>query len=82
MESIKELVEIGASIDQIVKESNRILQHTGLTKADLAAFERYLEEQDALMPMMNPTAWMQGGAKAIPLAKARVELVRKIMDVL
>lgn len=82
MKTIKELVEIGASIDKIITESNRVLQHTGIQKEDLDAFASYLEEQDTLMPMLNPTAYMQGGAKAIPLAKARVELVRKLMEVL
>jgi hypothetical protein len=80
--TIKELTEIGASIDKIITESNRVLQHTGLRKEDLDTFAEYLEEQDALMPMLNPTAYMNGGAKAIPLAKARVEVVRKLMAVL
>ena len=80
--TIKELTEIGASIDKIITESRRVLFHTGLQKEDLDAFADYLEEQDTLMPMLNPTAYMQGGSKGIPLAKARVEMIRKLMEVL
>jgi hypothetical protein len=80
--TIEELTEIGASIDKVITESKRVLQHTELKKDELDAFAQYLEEQDAMMPMLNPTAYMQGGAKAIPIAKARVEAVRKLMAVL
>ena len=66
--SIEELTKIGASIDITILECKMVLQHTGLKKEDLDAFVEYLEEQDTLMPM-------QGGAKA------RVEAVRKLMEV-
>lgn len=80
--TIEELTEIGTAIDNIITESKRILLHTGLKTEDLDAFEEYLDHQDVVMPLLNPTAYMHGGAKAIPIAQSRLEAVRKLMEVI
>jgi hypothetical protein len=80
--TIEELSDIGTSINTIITESRRVILHTGLRKEDLDAFEEYLEHQDTVMPLLNPTEYMHGGAKAIPIAQSRVEAIRKMMEVL
>jgi hypothetical protein len=73
--SIKDLTGIGEAINGAIAESD-------LKKEDLDAFTEYLENQDVLMPLLNPTAYKRLGANGIPLAQARVEVIRKLIEVL
>ncbi|MFA7121520.1 MAG: hypothetical protein WC277_08550 [Bacilli bacterium] len=68
----------GAGIAQIFDAA----QEAGLTLQDLDEFENMLEHRDTVLPMVDPTAWVNGGSVEIVRARKRVQAVRGILQVL
>ncbi len=68
----------GAGIAQIFDAA----RETSLTLQDLDEFENMLEHRDTVLPMVDPTAWVNGGSAEIVRARKRVQAVRGILQVL
>lgn len=74
--------EIGSRIGETFTQIEMIIMITGLTLEDLKKFDAYLDNQDTMMPLINPTYWMKGGDKQIKEARERVEALRSIIPVI
>lgn len=74
-----ELNEIGEKICFCFTAITAALKETGLTAEDLAQFERYLDRQETMMPMTDPTTYIHGGQAGIELAQARAIAVKNCM---
>jgi len=74
-----ELTEIGDKICFCFNAITAAVKETGLTAEDLARFERYLDQQETMMPMTDPTQYMRGGQAAIELGQARAIAVKNCM---
>lgn len=82
MKSIQELTAIGSKINIAFLEIAQAIERTILTEEELKDFSKYLSEQDALMPLMHPTEYKNGGAEALMLVSKRVVLLQKILPLL
>lgn len=82
MKSIQELTTIGLKINIAVTEIAQAIEGTGLTEEELKEFGKYLSEQDALMPLLHPTEYKNGGAEALVLVSKRVDALQKIFPLL
>ena len=49
---------------------------------ELAEFQKYMSQQEALLPLLQPTAYMSGGGNALELARQRVEPLRAMLETL
>ena len=69
------LTDIGRRINECfvyVKEN--------ISLEELAEFQEYISEQEALMPLLQPTAWRNGGSKGLQLAGQRVKLLKNLLE--
>ena len=51
-----------------------------LSLEELNEFQKHLSEQEALFPLLQPTAYMDGGGNAMALARERVEPLRAMLE--
>jgi len=76
----EQMTEIGGRIAECFSIINAAVQGSCLTNEDLAKFLEYVEHQDSFLPLFNPTLYRDHGAKWIPIARERAELLIKIKD--
>lgn len=72
----RDLADIGHKIGNVFMDVQASLEANNLTMEDLDAFERYVEQQDAVMSIFNPTAWMNGGPTMIKLSREQVRILK------
>lgn len=74
------MAEIGGRVAECFRVVDTAVRESGLTNEDLAKFLEYVEHQDSFLPLFNPTLYRDAGAKTIPIARERAELLIKITD--
>ena len=74
------MAEIGGRIAECFTIIDAAVQGSCLTDEDLAKFLEYVECQDALLPLFNPTLYRDAGQKTIPIARERAELLIKVKE--
>ncbi len=72
--------QIGEKIGLVMQSLAINIVAMDLTRSDIEAFMAYLDEQDAIMPLIDPTAWQRAGRHGIPKAKRRCEVLLPLVD--
>lgn len=75
MKDIK-LIEIGAK----VKDSIEAVWALGLSLEELETLEAFVDQQEALVPLLNPNLIQKHGFKLFDQAKRRIELLKPILE--
>lgn len=76
-----ELDVIGKKICTCFEAMTAAVKETGLTQEEIARFREFLDKQDTVMPMTDPTAYIRGGHDAIEFAQARLTAVKNCMTI-
>ena len=71
---MSELIEIGLRINRAIQAAWK----SGLSIEDLEEFEEYINHQETIMPLLNPSSFQKHG-KLFDKAKERVELLKPII---
>ncbi len=74
-----ELDKIGEKVRICFDAITAALEETGLTAEEIAQFQEYLDRQDAIMPLTDPTQYIRGGQEAIVVARERVTAVKNCL---
>lgn len=75
-----DLTMTGEKVHRVVSQAVAIVDILSpLTIEDLDEFEAYLERLEAGLPVTDPTAWRKV-APQIPRARARVQVVRAVLE--
>jgi len=77
---IERMAEIGGRIAECFNIIDAAVLGSCLTNEDLAKFLEYVEHQDSFLPLFNPTLYRDQGAKTIPIARERAELLIRIKE--
>jgi len=73
--SIKKLTKIGQKIDEAIKAVQKI----GLRKKELEEFENYINHQETILPIVDPTSYIKN-SKNLDKAKIRIRLLKPIIQ--
>ncbi len=82
MKDLTELTVIGAKISTSYDALAAAVKSLGLTEDELRAFQEYLQEQDTVMPLTDPTRYRDMGSAAIVQAGKRVEVLLDALPLL
>lgn len=69
------LIGIGRRIEQCF-----IYVKGNISLNELAEFQKYLTEQETLMPLLQTTTYNSGGYDALELVKTRVEPLKNLLE--
>lgn len=72
-----ELNNIGNRINLCIS-----IVETTISIEELNEFQKYIDEQEAIFPLLNPTAYMAGGSDALSLANKRVKALKNLLKIL
>lgn len=70
-----ELIGIGAKINNAIQA----VWTVGPTVAEIEALETYIQQQETILPLLDPTFIVQHGFKIFDQAKERIELLKPIL---
>jgi predicted RNA-binding protein with EMAP domain len=73
--NMSELIEIGLRINRAIQA----VWKSGLSIEDLEEFEDYINHQETIMPLLNPSSFQKHG-KLFNDAKERIELLKPILQ--
>ena len=71
-----ELIGIGAQINDAI----RAVWKLAPTEAEMEALETYMQQQETILPLLDPTFIAQHGFKLFDQAKERINLLRPIIE--
>ena len=72
---MKELTEIGEKVN----DSINAVWKLGLNIEELGKLEEYINYQETMLPLVDPSFIQQGGFKLLDQAKKRIELLKPII---
>lgn len=72
---MNELTEIGSKINEAIEA----VWGSGLTLKELRAFESYVNHQETVTPLINPSFVQKHGFKVFDEVKKRIELLKPII---
>ena len=71
-----ELVGIGAKINLTIQA----VWTLGPTEAEMDTLETYIQQQETLLPLLDPTFIVQHGFSSLDQARRRIELLKPILE--
>ena len=71
----EKLTDVGRRIDKCF-----IYIKTNISLDELADFGQYIKEQETLMPLLQTTAYNNGGYEALELVKQRIESLKNLLE--
>lgn len=74
-DDLKELSKIGKKI----AEAFRAIDEVGITEEECDLFMDYVRSQQAIMPMFDPTRYMQGGDNLLDAGMKRAQAIRAFL---
>lgn len=70
---------IAQAVAIVIRTAQQAIEATGLTADDMDRFFEEHARSDALMPLVDPTAWMRGGKEELDAIRHRGNLVRSLV---
>lgn len=70
-----ELNNIGNRINLCISVVERLI-----SIEELNEFQKFIDEQEAIFPLLNPTAYMACGCDALSLANKRVKALKNLVE--
>ena len=71
-----ELIEIGCKINLAIQSVWKL----GPTIKEMEALELYMQQQETILPLLDPTFIAQYGFKLFEQAKERIDLLKPILE--
>lgn len=73
--------EIGKRIGKVIAITQTALALSGLTGEHLSQMARYVEQQETIGPLMDPTRFARGnGFESVKRVRARVRVLKSVME--